>query len=786
MWEKIVLNLLSNAFKFTFEGGIELSLKQAGRSVELAVRDTGVGITKEDCLRIFERFHRIENTRARTYEGTGIGLALVQELVKLHNGTVEVESAPGRGSTFTVTIPLGTAHLAAGRLQANRTAVSTALGGEAYVDEALRWLPEESDSVANGSLLHNLSSADNASEETAAARRKCIVVADDNADMRGYLTHLLRDQYDVHAVADGVEAVEAARRLRPALLLTDVMMPRLDGFGVLTAIRSEPALSSTPVILLSARAGEESRVEGLHAGADDYMVKPFTARELKARIATHVKLAELRRQTERERRLYNTILSNTPDLAYVFDLNHRFIYANNALLAMWGRTWEESIGKNCLEIGYEPWHAAMHDHEIDQVIATRKPVRGEVPFSGTNGRRVYDYIFVPVLGPEGDVEAIAGTTRDITERAIAEDALRRSEERLRAFVSATSDVVYRMSADWSEVRQLSGKEFIADTSEPDPDWLSKYIYPEDRPRVTAAIAEAIRTKSIFQLEHRVHRLDGTLGWAASRAVPLLSPDGEILEWFGTAADITERKRSEEVLRRSEKLAAAGRLASTVAHEINNPLEAVTNLLYLARNSSDPAMIHAWLDTADEELVRISHLARQTLAFYRQTEGVRDVRIGAMLIALLPVFASATRNRKIVINPEIKHDPEIQAAAGEIRQLIANLISNAVDAVEDGGRIRIRISATTLWRDGSRGVRLTVADNGSGISPAIRAQIFDPFFTSKQDVGTGLGLWVTKNIVEKHHGTIRVRTSTGPAQSWTAFSICLPSTGSAEKPAAITS
>lgn len=785
MWEKIVLNLLSNAFKFTFEGEVELTLKQAGRSVEMAVRDTGVGIAKDDCPRVFERFHRIENTRARTYEGTGIGLALVQELVKLHGGTVSVESEPGRGSTFTVTIPLGTAHLPAERQQTSRTALSTALGAEAYVDEAQRWLPEESGSVADVSLLQNLSSVVSASAEIGSASRKCIVVADDNADMRGYLTQLLRDQYDVHAVADGVEAVEATRHLRPALVLTDVMMPRLDGFGVLNAIRSEPALSGTPVILLSARAGEESRVEGLQAGADDYLVKPFTARELKARIATHVKMAELRRLTERERRLYDTILSNTPDLAYVFDLNHRFIYANKALLAMWGRSWEESIGRNCLELGYEPWHAAMHDREIEQVIATKRPVRGEVPFTGTNGRRVYDYIFVPVLGPDGEVEAIAGTTRDITERANAEDALRRSEERMRAFVRATSDVVYRMSPDWSEVRQLTGKDFIADTSEADRDWLARYIHPDDHSRVTAAVAEAIRSKGIFELEHRVLRVDGTVGWTASRAVPLLGPDGEILEWFGTAADVTERKKSEEILRRSEKLAAAGRLAATVAHEINNPLEAVTNLLYLARNSSDPAMIQAWLADADEELGRISHLARQTLGFYRQTEGVRKVRVGAMLTSLLPVFASAARNRKIVLEPEIKDDPEIVAAAGEIRQLIANLISNAIDAVEKGGRIRIRISATAAGHDGSRGVRLTVADNGCGISPTIRAQLFDPFVTSKQDVGTGLGLWVSRNIVEKHRGTIRVKSSAVPGRSWTVFSVCLPALG-VSGPAAVSS
>jgi PAS domain S-box-containing protein len=792
MWEKIVLNLLSNAFKFTFDGGIELTLKRVGHSAELAVRDTGVGIAKDDCPRVFKRFHRIENTRGRTYEGTGIGLALVQELVKLHSGSVGVDSAPGRGSTFTVTIPLGTAHLPADRLQANRTAVSTALAADAYIEEAQRWLPEESGSVADVSLLPDMPFVGSASEkieETGSASRKCIVVADDNPDMRGYLTHLLCDQYDVHAVVDGVEAVAATRRLRPALVLTDVMMPRLDGFGVLNAIRSEPALSGTPVILLSARAGEESRIEGLHAGADDYVVKPFTARELKARIATHVKMAELRRLTERERRLFDTILSNTPDLAYVFDLNHRFIYANKALLAMWGRTWEESIGKNCLEIGYEPWQAAMHDREIKEVIATKKTVRGEVPFNGTHGRRVYDYIFVPVLGPEGDVEAIAGTTRDITERVNAGETLRR----LAAIVESSGDAIVSKDLNgfvtsWNpQAERMFGYTAEEMIGQPITIIIPAELY-SDEEMILGKIRNGQRIDHFetVRVAKSGERIDVSLSIS-----PVKDEQGSIIGAAKIARDIREHKRIERALRTTEKLAAAGRLASTVAHEINNPLEAVTNLLYLARNSSDLAMIQTWLTTADEELGRISHLARQTLSFYRQTEGARNVRIGAMLTSLLPVFASAVRNRRIVIEPEIKGDPEIVAAAGEMRQLIANLISNAIDAVESGGLIRIRISATHAGHggsghDGFKGVRLTVADNGCGISPAIRGQLFDPFVTSKQDIGTGLGLWVCKNVVEKHRGTIRVKSSALPGRSWTAFSVWLPAFGCVSEPAPVTS
>src|SRR5581483_3398302 len=233
-------------------------------------------------------------------------------------------------------------------------------------------------------------------------------------------------------------------------------------------------------------------------------------------------------ESDRLRRLYDTILSNTPDLVYVFDLNHRFTYANASLLRMWGKEWSEAIGKNCLELGYEPWHAAMHDREIEQVIATRRPIRGEVPFTGTNGRRFYDYIFVPVLGPDGTVEAIAGTTRDTTDRRQSEDALRTSEARLRAFVGATADIIYSMSPDWKEMRFLEGKEFVPDTTDPSRTWLQKYIHPEDQDFVMASIRKAIETKNVFELEHRIIRADGTLGWTYSRAVPILNDNGEIL------------------------------------------------------------------------------------------------------------------------------------------------------------------------------------------------------------------------------------------------------------------
>ncbi|MGA3079574.1 MAG: ATP-binding protein, partial [Bryobacteraceae bacterium] len=306
MWEKIVLNLLSNALKFTFEGEVDLTLKPVDGAVQLRVRDTGVGIPEEHRERMFERFHRIEGAAARTYEGTGIGLALVEELVKLHGGSVRVESAVGAGSTFTVAIPRGKEHLPAERIEAAPSLASTRIRAEAYIEEAQQRDGEESVAGVDGEIPGKTSLVPSSPEPKTGAERELIILADDNADMRRYLARLLGDRYEVRAVANGRQALEAMKELRPALVLTDVMMPHLDGFGLLRAIRDDSALAGTPVILLSARAGEESRVLGLQADADDYLVKPFTARELLARVAMHVKMANLRRETaEREERLHS-------------------------------------------------------------------------------------------------------------------------------------------------------------------------------------------------------------------------------------------------------------------------------------------------------------------------------------------------------------------------------------------------------------------------------------------------------------------------------------------------
>ncbi len=303
MWEKVILNLLSNAFKFTLEGEIAVSVRLAedGRDAIVEVRDTGVGIPAEEMPRLFERFHRIEATRGRSFEGSGIGLALVHELVTLHGGTISARSTEGEGTTFSVSLPLGRAHLRQEKIIDDSAQTGAVVSrSHEFVEEALRWLPDGQDPEAGAEISASGLNALALQGGPVPKADKRVLLADDNADMRSYVGRLLEAQgYDVVVAPDGETALHLARERKPDLILTDVMMPKLDGFGLLRAVRAESGLAEVPVIMLSARAGEEAKVEGLDAGADDYLIKPFAARELVARVHSNIQMAEIRREAAR-------------------------------------------------------------------------------------------------------------------------------------------------------------------------------------------------------------------------------------------------------------------------------------------------------------------------------------------------------------------------------------------------------------------------------------------------------------------------------------------------------
>jgi signal transduction histidine kinase len=284
---------------------------------------------------------------------------------------------------------------------------------------------------------------------------------------------------------------------------------------------------------------------------------------------------------------------------------------------------------------------------------------------------------------------------------------------------------------------------------------------------TIARGERIQHFETVRLTKDARRIDVFLTIS-----PVKDDAGRIVGAAKIARDISQQKQAERALRTTERLAAVGRLAATVAHEINNPLEAVTNLVYLAKSVAVRDDVREFLAGAEEELGRVAQMTKQTLGFYRETKGIATVHVGSTVESLMSVFSPKVRNKGIKIRSEIKGEVAIQAVAGEIRQLIGNLLSNSIDAVAAGGEIRIRVAA--VQHHGNRGVRLIVSDNGPGIPEHVRMHIFEPFFTTKNDVGTGLGLWVCKSIVQRHQGSIRLRSSTLQGRSGTVFSVFLPS------------
>jgi PAS domain S-box-containing protein len=366
-----------------------------------------------------------------------------------------------------------------------------------------------------------------------------------------------------------------------------------------------------------------------------------------------------------------------------------------------------------------------------------------------------------------------GAVQDITARKTAEEA----SQRLAAIVESSDDAIISKDLNgivtsWNPCAQ---KIFGYTAAEMIGRPILTIIPPELHATESEILATIARGERIEHFETVRLRKDGERIEISLTVSPVKDETGRIVGAAKIARDITQLRKAERALRTTERLASVGRLAATVAHEINNPLEAVTNLIYLARQAAILTDVQGYLDAAEQELARVSQLTKQTLGFYRETKSASNVRPGDLVTSLLPVFASRTRNRGIELCPEIEDDSEIYAVAGEIRQVIANLIGNSIDAPA-GGKVRIRVSAATQWSpDRKPGIRLTVSDTGSGIPPEARPKIFEPFFTTKRDVGTGLGLWVCKSIVENHGGSIRVKSSTAPGKSWTVVSVFLPST-----------
>jgi PAS domain S-box-containing protein len=824
MWEKVVLNLLSNAFKFTFAGEIKVTIAPSadGGFAEVTVRDSGIGIAAHELPHLFERFRRVGNARGRSIEGSGIGLALVRELVRLHGGTIRVESKVGEGSAFTVAIPFGTGQLPADQVRASPSLVSTNVRAGAYVDEALGWLTEgnaNEDPIAEERAP--VAAMDDVGDVTAVegARDRLILLADDNADMRTYLRRLLLAAgYRVEAVTDGELALAAAKRLRPDLVLSDVMMPRLDGFGLLAALRDDPELRDTPILLLSARAGEAARIEGLTAGADDYLTKPFSVQELLARVRTNLDMAELRhealrvenelrREAQLARERAEGILASINDGFLALDRNWRFTYVNGAAERMLDRLGTDLIGQE-LWATYPTILGTTVDTHFHRAMAERV----------TTGFENYDEQARRWLEIQAFPARDGGLSiyfRDITDRKSAEAALHRlnetletqvaertaelraKEARLRTIVETSFTFQGLMTVEGilldANATSLAAIGVPAEAVLGRPFWDTPWF--SGTPGMPETVRDAIPLVAGGEtLRQEIHvRLPvGGWRWFDFQMCPVRDAAGDIVAIVPEAVEVTARRRTEELIRQAQKMEGIGQITGGVAHDFNNLLTIIVgNLESLRRQLRAPVPDGARLDRSADNAMRGAQravsLTQRLLAFSRQQPlDPKPLDVSRLVTGMSDLLRS-TLGEQIAIETVL--DGGLGRANIDANQLeiaILNLAVNARDAMPEGGRLTIETSGVLLddadaaaHSDLAPGdyIVLAVTDTGTGMTPETLGKAFEPFFTTK-DVGhgTGLGLSQVYGFVHQSGGNVKIHSVLGQG---TSVRLYLPRHQSAE-------
>lgn len=326
---------------------------------------------------------------------------------------------------------------------------------------------------------------------------------------------------------------------------------------------------------------------------------------------------------------------------------------------------------------------------------------------------------------------------------------------------------------------------------PKKDYLTRaeffaLIHPGDRKRFQTKLHDALfqHGEGVFDVACRIVRSDGTQRWVVMRghALPPASENDPLSSLTGTLWDVTEREQTQQALLRTEKLALGGRMAATIAHEINNPLAAVTNLLYITRTLNNvPASARQYLDLADAELKRIAHITRQSLGFYHELSTPAPTLINGVIDSAIDMLQTKIKAKHVKIEKQYEIAAQICVVSGELRQVFANFLANSLDAIDEQGTIKVRVSNHATSYNGNNNVRVTIADDGKGIDAGIRAHIFEPFFTTKDAYGTGLGLWVSKRIIDKHQGSIRLHSSVNGARRGTTVSVLLPADAAKDQP-----
>lgn len=479
-----------------------------------------------------------------------------------------------------------------------------------------------------------------------------------------------------------------------------------------------------------------------------------------------------------EQDLLRAFFDASIDFVYIKDLHGAYIAMNSAGIHALNRTADQIIGKTDYDL-FSLETAVLWQAEDLRILQQRSSISLEQEVN-LGGRMTWLHtVKAPWLDATGEVIGIVGVSRDVTDRKLAERALRTVESRFQKLFA--SDLLGIHIPDRFGAITEANDEFLRIIGYTRQDLESGMVRwdsmtpPEYAALDRGHIAEAAERGSCTPYEKEYIRKDGS-------RVPIMCGytllEGSSDQYIAFIQDLTALKKSEEALRQAEKLATASRFAASMAHEINNPLAAVTNLIYLALtdNKLDPAT-RDLLQIADKELGRVSRVVTQTLRFHRQLTAPVRADLSGIMDSVFPLFSSRAHQTGVAIQQEYSAGHLLFCFHTDLRHAFANLIGNAIDASSPGGRIRVRIREGRRWTDASQqGMIVTVADTGHGIAKEMRKRLFEPFVSTKDETGTGLGLWATQSIVHKHRGAIAVRTSTEPERHGTVFRIFFPCDG----------
>ena len=661
-----------------------------------------------------------------------------------------------------------------------------------------------------------------------------VLVVDDSRTYREMLRAALTGAgYRVDVAETGEEGVRCALEQPPDAMLVDSMLPGISGAAVIRRIRSEAATRRTPCVLLTASEDASQELDALEAGADTFVRKDEEIGIILARLAGVLRSASTPAATTL------AALPQLPRrVALVGDAGGPLATLGSLLLEEGCETFGLSMGEATLEkcATLEPdlvLYAAAVDEAMLAFCREFKTLAGTrysrlVVLDTSGGRNEAAAViqagaddYLPITSDQTIVLARAKSqlrrkrvedenrglrehilTQELeaaAQRALAETRSRHAEEmrvaygvaeqkaheaerarlELEQITEGIPQIVWTSGAEGNRVR--FNRRWTDFTGLPNEDvthgvWR-RAIHKEDLRRALKDWEGSFTEGLPYTSEYRLRSFAGVYRWFLVRAIPLADEAGRIDRWFGTCTDVHDQKLSEEALRRTEKLAATGRLAASIAHEINNPLESVTNLLYLIEmNVREDEATHGYAVTAQKELDRVAQISKKTLAFYRESTNAAAVDLGGLVEEVADIYSVRLERKRIVLQVENETARRPMGLAGELRQVISNLVTNAIDASPEDTVIRVRLRDGHRWGgDEGEGVRVSVGDHGHGIPAEVLSDLFKPFVTTKGQKGTGLGLWLSQSIVERHGGKLRVRSSVGHG---TCFSLFLPMTAAA--------